>query len=82
MHLAVDRLFGLLQKFINNDFFWSSEAGHSIQLPLLMATINRSGHFLLTETVKQTASQNRLTEAVDIKVTASVNTPIFRGGYL
>jgi len=47
---------------------------------MLMTSINRGGHFLLTETVKETASQNRLTETINIKVTASVNTPIFRGG--
>ena len=49
---------------------------------LLMPSINRGGHFLLTEAVKETASQNRLTEAVTIKITASVNTPIFRGGHI
>ena len=82
MHLAVDRLFGLLQKFINNDFFWSSEAGHSIQLPLLMATINRSGHFLLTEAVTKTASKNELTGTVNLKTTASINILVFTGGML
>jgi len=46
-----------------------------------MPIINRDGHFLLTEVVKETTSQNRLTEAVNIKLTASINTPIFRGGY-
>ena len=35
--------------------------------------INRGGHFLLTESVKETASQNTLIEAVTIKMTVSVN---------
>ena len=47
-----------------------------------MAGINRGGHLLLTEAVKKTAYQNPLTEAVTIKMTTSVNTPIFRGGFL
>jgi hypothetical protein len=34
--------------------------------------INRGGHFLLTEAVKKTASQNRLTEAVSLKNTEVV----------
>ena len=41
-----------------------------------MPSINRGGHFLLTEAVKKTASKNRLTEVVNIKITASVNSPI------
>jgi hypothetical protein len=47
-----------------------------------MHSINRGGHVLLTEVVKETASQNQLTEAVNVNVTASVNTTIFRGGQL
>ena len=47
-----------------------------------MPSINKDDHFLLTEAVKESASQNILTEVVNIKVTASVNTPIFRGSYL
>ena len=47
-----------------------------------MHSINRGGHLLLTETVILTASENQLTKAVDFNVTASVNTPIFRGGYV
>ena len=43
-----------------------------------MPSTNKGDHFLLIEIVKETISQNRLTEAVDIKVTVSVNTPIFR----
>ena len=43
-----------------------------------MPAINRGGHFLLTEAVKKTASQNILSEAVVlltevVKTTASVN---------
>ena len=47
-----------------------------------MPNINRGGHVLLTAAVKETVSQNRLTEAVNLKVTTSVYTTIFRGGYL
>jgi len=47
-----------------------------------MLGINRGGHFLLTESVKETASQNQLTEAVTIKITVSINTVIFGGGPL
>ena len=43
-----------------------------------MPNINRGGQVLLTAAVKETVSQNRLTEAVNLKVTASVNTTIFR----
>ena len=46
-----------------------------------MLNINR-GYFLLTKAVKKTVSQNWLTEAVTIKMTTSVNTPIFWGGPL
>ena len=49
---------------------------------LLILSINRCGHFLLTESVLETASQNQLTEVVTFNVTASVNTPIFRGGHI
>ena len=49
---------------------------------MLMTSINRGDHFLLTEAVKETASQNQLTEAVDIKVAGSYNSPIFRDGLL
>jgi len=38
-----------------------------------MPGINQGGHFLLTEAVTKTASQNRFTEAVSLKMTASVN---------
>ena len=41
-----------------------------------MPSINRGCHFLLTEAVKKTASKNRLTDAVNIKITVSVNSPI------
>ena len=44
-----------------------------------MPSINSGLHILLTEAVKQTFSENRLTEAVNIKTTASVSSPIFRG---
>ena len=44
--------------------------------------MSRDGNFLLTETVKEPASQNRLTEAIIVTVTASVNTPIFRDGFV
>jgi hypothetical protein len=47
-----------------------------------MPSINRAGHLLLTEVVKETASRNRLTETVIVNVTASINTPIFRCGCL
>ena len=47
-----------------------------------MPSINKGDHFLLIEIVKETISQNRLTEAVDIKVTVSVNTPIFRDSFV
>ena len=47
-----------------------------------MPIINRGGHFLLTEVVIETISQNLLTEAVTFNVTATVNTPIFRGGHV
>ena len=47
-----------------------------------MLSINRGGHFLLTEAVKKTASQNGLTEAFNLNMTASINTSIFRGGLL
>ena len=40
-----------------------------------MPDINKGGHFLLTKTVQETASQNQLTEA-------AVNTAIFRGGHI
>ena len=50
---------------------------------LHLRTINNAhGHVLLTEVVKETTSQNRLTEAVTFNVTASVNTTIFRGGHV
>ena len=45
-----------------------------------MLVINRGGHFLLTEAVKKTASQNRLTEAVSVRTTALINSSIFGGG--
>ena len=45
-----------------------------------MPDINRGGHFLLTEAVTKTASENLLTEAVNFNMTASVNRRIFRGG--
>ena len=45
-----------------------------------MLNINRGGHFLLTEAVTKTASENRLIEVVNINVTASVIRHIFRGG--
>ena len=48
---------------------------------MLMMGINKGGHSLLTEAVNKNVSQNRLTEAVTLGVTASVNTAIFRGGY-
>jgi len=47
-----------------------------------MPSINRGGHFLLTETVTKNASENLFTEAVIFNVNASVNTPIFRGGHV
>ena len=52
--------------------------GHVKKPPRLMPAINRGGHFLLTEAVKKTASQNILSEAVvllteAVKTTASVN---------
>ena len=47
-----------------------------------MPTINRGEHLLLTEAIKETTSQNRLTETVNVNVAASVNTTIFRGGQL
>jgi len=47
-----------------------------------MPSFNRGGHLLLTEATKETASQNRLTEAINVKVSASVSTPISRDGYL
>jgi len=47
-----------------------------------MLSINRDGHFLLIEAVKKITSQNQLTETVTVKMTASVNTHIFRGGSL
>jgi hypothetical protein len=43
-----------------------------------MISINTGDHFLLNEAVKKTVSQNRLTETVDNKVTASVNTLIYK----
>ena len=45
-----------------------------------MLGVNRGGHFILTELVKETASQNRLIETVDVNLTSSFNTPIFKGG--
>jgi len=45
-----------------------------------MLAINRGVHFLLTEVVKKTTLQNRLTEAVTVRTTASVNSSIFGGG--
>jgi len=47
-----------------------------------MPSFNKDGHFLLTEAFTVTVSQNRLTQAVTFNVTASVNTPIFRGGHV
>src|SRR6185437_767754 len=47
--------------------------GHIKKPPRLMPSINRGGHFLLTEVVKKIASQNRLTEAVTLQWSASVN---------
>ena len=47
-----------------------------------MPTINRGEHLLLTEAIKETTSQNRLTEAVNVNVTASINTSFFRRNYL
>ena len=47
-----------------------------------MSSINGGDQFLLTESVKETASQNRLTEIVNVKVTVSVNTSIFIDIYL
>jgi len=47
-----------------------------------MPNIKRGDHFVLTETVIETASQNRLTQAVTFNVTASVNGPIFRGRHI
>ena len=44
-----------------------------------MLNINRGSHFLLTEAIKKTALQNRLTEAVNVQMIGSVNTPILRG---
>jgi hypothetical protein len=45
-----------------------------------MLAIYQGVHFLLTEAVKKTASQNRLTDAVTVRTTASVNSSIFGGG--
>ena len=47
-----------------------------------MPSINRGGRFLLIEAVIKTTSKNQLTEVVDFNVTASVNTPIFRGEHV
>ena len=47
-----------------------------------MFNINKGGHLFLTEAVRETGSQNLLIEAVNVKVTVSVSTPIFIGGYL
>ena len=47
-----------------------------------MPIINRGGHLLLTEAIKETTSQNPLTETVNVNVTASINTPFFRRDYL
>ena len=45
--------------------FWKDlGGGHVKKPPRLMPSINRGGHFLLTEVVIKTASQNTLTEAV------------------
>ena len=38
-----------------------------------MSGINRGRHFLLTEAVKKTVSQNGLTEASTLKILTSVN---------
>ena len=56
--------------------------GHVKKPPRSMPAINRGDHFLLTEAVKKTVSQNQLTEADNLNVTASVNSPIFEGGSL
>ena len=42
-----------------------------------MPSINRGDQFLLTEAVTKTISENRLTEAIIINATASINTSIF-----
>jgi hypothetical protein len=47
-----------------------------------MSTINRGRHLLLIEAIKETTSQNRLTKAVNVNVTASINTLFFRRDYL
>jgi len=47
-----------------------------------MPWINRGGHSLLIKTVKESALQNQLTEAVTIKMTASINTHISGDGPL
>ena len=52
---------------------------HKKKMPLLMPSINRGVRFLLTEAVTKTASENRLTEAVTLYMSASVNTSIFWG---
>ena len=57
----------LLQKLINIAFLRALKQAQSI---------NRGGHFLLTEVVTETTSQNTLTEAVTFNSTALVNTPI------
>ena len=51
----------------------SSWTGTSTAGGRSMVSINRSDHFLLTKLVKKTDSQNRLTEAVSLKMTASIN---------
>jgi len=61
------------------DVLWKGLRGGHIKKPsCLMLAINRGGHFLLTEVVKNTASQNILSEVVvlltgAVKTTASVN---------
>ena len=47
-----------------------------------MPSINRGGRFLLAEAVIKTASKNRLAELLDFHVTASVNTPSFKGSHV
>ena len=47
---------------------------------MLMPNIKRGGLILLTEAVPKNTSENGLTEASKHKTTASINSPINRGG--
>ena len=64
-------MFTLSIHYYKKDFARPLEIGlrgeQDFQPPRLIPSINRGGHFLLTEVVTKTTSQNRLTEADTLK---------------